>query len=103
MMARRMAGLFALMALGAYLWAWLWSGGAEAPGSGTLEEAWLRGVMVVIGYWLTGLFVATLGIGLVREVLAERGGREAERRFRAKARYDALLFGDAPGGSNARE
>jgi len=78
------------------LGSWLWSRGAADAGGLNVEEAWLTGVMVAIGYWLTGLFVATLGIGLVREVLAERGGREAERRFHAKARYDQLLSGDGP-------
>ena len=95
MMARKMAGIFALMAFGSYLAAWFWTRRAAGGlGGSGVEEAWQTGVLVAIGYWLTGLFVATLGIGLVQEVLADRGSRDAERRFRAKSRYDQLMSED---------
>ena len=92
MMARKLAGLFAILGVMSFLASWMWkryspSGGGAMP----VEHAWETGVYVGLMYWLIGLFLATLGIGLVKEVLAERLGRETERKFKARQRYDSVL------------
>jgi len=97
-MARKLAGLFATLALVAYFAAWL-AKRALPPADGDqlrLEDAWQAGFGVAVVYFLVGLFMATLAIGLMREVMVERRSREAERRFRARAVYDAIL-GDETG------
>ena len=91
MMARKLAGLFAILGVMAFLGSWVWKRYTPPGDAMPVEKAWETGVYVGLAYWLVGLFLATLGIGLVKEVLAERLGRETERKFRARQRYDSVL------------
>lgn len=96
MMARKLAGMFALLAMITYFGAWLatrYLAGDEVVGM-DVEVAWQVGVGVAVTYFLVGLFFATLALGLVQEVLAERRSRETERRFRARQSYEAIIAGD---------
>ena len=58
---------------------------------------WMRTAMQVAchvlcaAFFLLGLFVSTLGIALVQEVLAESRSRDMERKFRAKTAYDRVV------------
>jgi len=90
-MARKLAGLFAILGVMSFLGSWMWKRYVQHGDVMRAEEAWETGVYVGLAYWLVGLFLATLGIGLVKEVLAERLGRETERKFRARQKYDSVL------------
>ena len=96
MMARKLAGLFTVLALVAYFSTWLGYRFFTHGDSGgfRLEESWQTGIGVAVFYFLVGLFIATLAIGLMHEVMAERRSRETERRFRARLAYDAILQGE---------
>jgi len=93
MMARKLAGLFTVLALIAYFGTWLgYRFFAHGDTGGfRLEESWQTGIGVAVLYFLVGLFMATLAIGLMHEVMAERRSRETEKRFRARLAYDAIL------------
>lgn len=97
MLARKLAGLFTMLALAAFFGTWLayrLLHTREADSNMALREAWQTGIGVAALYFLVGLFMATLAIGLMREVMAERRSRETERRFRARQTYDAIVHGD---------
>lgn len=94
MMAKKMAGFFAVLGVLVFLANWLYfyfipEKGNELPM--TAEKAWEIGIYLAAAFFLVGLFVATLGIALVQEVLAESRSREMERRFRAKTTYDRIV------------
>jgi len=93
MMARKLAGLFTILALVAYFGTWLGYRFFTHGDTGgfRLEESWQTGIGVAVFYFLVGLFMATLAIGLMHEVMAERRSRETERRFRARLAYDTIL------------
>lgn len=98
MMARKLAGLFTILSLGAYFATWLalhLLGDDSAARGMRAEQAWQTGIGVAVLYFMVGLFMATLAIGLMQEMLAERRSRETERRFRARQSYEALMEGEA--------
>lgn len=94
MMVKKMAGFFAFLGVLVFLANWLylffvqeWS---ETPPMAA-EKAWEIGIYLAAAFFLVGLFVSTLGVALVQEVLAESRSREMERRFRAKTTYDRIV------------
>ena len=93
MMARKLAGLFALLALLVYFATWLshYFYHVSEAGMPRFQDSWQTGFGIAVMYFLAGLFMATLAIGLMQEVMAERRSRETERRFSARAVYDAIL------------
>ena len=92
MMARKLAGLFAIFGILVYFGSWLYRGlNADKLIPMAADKAWEIGMYLGIAFWILGLFVATLGIGIIQEVLAERRSRELEKKFRAKARYDYII------------
>lgn len=99
MMAKKMAGLFALLGVMVFLGNWLYF--HFLPERGDLEpmpaeKAWEIGIYLAAGFFLLGLFVSTLGIALVQEVLAETRSRDMERKFRAKTSYDRVMAMTSP-------
>ncbi len=96
MMAKKMAGFFSVLGVLVFLGTWLYfcflpvgeQGGIPPM---TAEKAWEIGIYLAAAFFLLGLFVATLGIALVQEVLAESRSRDMERKFRAKTAYDRLV------------
>lgn len=101
MMVKKMAGFFAVLGVLVFLANWLYfyflpDKGSVAPMAA--EQAWEIGIYLAAAFFLVGLFVSTLGIALVQEVLAESRSREMERKFRAKTTYDRIVNMDmAPG------
>ncbi len=94
MMAKKMAGFFSVLGVLVFIATWLYycflpERGAMAPM--TAEKAWEIGIYLAAAFFLLGLFVATLGIALGQEVLAESRSRDMERKFRAKTAYDRLV------------
>ena len=94
MMAKKMAGVFAVLGILVFLGNWLYfcflpDRGAMEPMSA--EKAWEIGIYLAAAFFLLGLFVATLGIALVQEVLAESRSRDMERKFKAKTAYDRVM------------
>ena len=101
MMSRKLAGLFALLAMVGFFGSWMATRLLREEGQETapLEDAWLMGAGVAVCFWLVGLFLAALAIGLMREVMAERRSRETEKRFRARTVYEAILDEEGPEGA----
>ncbi len=105
MMARKLAGFLAILALVVLFGAWLvktWRGEPSIP----VDKAVSYGFTVLVVYFVVGVFVAKVGIGLIQEVLAERRHREEERRYRARMRYEQLLGeeeGESAGSASAQE
>lgn len=93
MMAKKMAGFFAVLGILVFLANWLYF--YFMPGRDTqpmtAEKAWELGIYLAAAFFLLGLFVSTLGIALVQEVLAESRSRDMERKFRAKTAYDRIV------------
>ena len=94
MMAKKMAGLFAILGILVFLGNWLYF--CTVPERGNIEpmaaeKAWEVGIYLAAAFFMLGLFVSTLGIALVQEVLAESRSRDMERKFRAKTTYDKLV------------
>lgn len=107
MMAKKMAGFFSVLGVLVFLATWLYfcflpNKGAVQPMSA--EKAWEVGIYLSAAFFLLGLFVATLGIALVQEALAETRSRDMERKFRAKTAYDRIVNMDmTPGEAMAGE
>lgn len=94
MMVKKMAGLFAVIGVLVFLGNWLYFYFIPDKGDRTpmaAEKAWEIGIYLAAAFFLVGLFVSTLGIALVQEVLAESRSREMERKFRAKTTYDRIV------------
>ncbi len=94
MMAKKMAGFFSVLGILVFLANWLYfmflpEHGEVQPMSA--EKAWEIGIYLAVAFFLLGLFVATLGIALVQETLAESRSRDMERKFRAKTAYDRVV------------
>lgn len=94
MMAKKMAGFFSVLGILVFLGNWLYfcflpERGDVEPMSA--EKAWEIGIYLAAAFFLLGLFIATLGIALVQEVLAESRSRDMERKFRAKSAYDRVV------------
>ncbi len=94
MMAKKMAGFFSVLGVLVFIAAWLYF--RFLPDRGemepmTAEKAWEVGIYLSAAFFLLGLFVATLGIALVQEALAETRSRDMARKFRAKTAYDRLV------------
>lgn len=94
MMAKKMAGFFSVLGILVFLANWLYfiflpEKGDMQPMSA--EKAWEIGIYLAVAFFLMGLFVATLGIALVQEALAESRSKDMERRFRAKTAYDRIV------------
>jgi hypothetical protein len=104
MLVKKLAGVFAMMAVGAFLGAWL-ACRHFMPDRPTMnaEDALAWATYVAGIFFLVGLFMATVGMGLMQEVLAERRSRELERMFRAKAEYERAIAGDRPPATGATE
>ncbi len=94
MMAKKMAGFFAVLGVLVFLGNWLYfvflpdRGNVEPM---TAEKAWEIGIYLAAAFFMLGLFISTLGIALVQEVLAESRGKDMERKFRAKSTYDRIV------------
>ena len=102
MMVKKLGGFFSIMGMMVFLGSWLWHRWfAELPPDMvmTAEKAWEIGIYLTVAFLLLGFFVSTLGIALVQEVMAERRGRDMEKKYRAKANYDMVMNMDL-GGSN---
>ena len=103
MMARRLAGFFASLALMVLIGSWLLRHLHGLPRMPP-DKLVMAGFLVFVLSFPVGYFIAKLGISLVQEVLEERRNREEERRHRARVRYQELLGGEqAEAGSGAEE
>lgn len=94
MMAKKMAGFFSALGILVFLATWLYNSFAPERGDVlpmSADKAWEIGIYLAAAFFLLGLFVSTLGIALVQEVLAESRSREMERKFRAKTTYDRVV------------
>ena len=94
MMVKKMAGFFAMLGVLVFLATWLYFYFLPNKGEATAmsaEKAWEIGIYLAAAFFLLGLFVSTLGIALVQEVLAESRSRDMERKFRAKTTYDRIV------------
>lgn len=59
-----------------------------------VEDFLVHGMMILLlAFSLVGWILARLGVQLVQEVLAERRGKDEERRRRAAQRYEQALEG----------
>lgn len=92
-MANKMAALVALLGLIVLLSTWL-SRLASMQPVAPMEHILVYTMLVMLGYFFVGVFVAKLGISLIQETIADRRTREEERRDRARARYDQLVAGE---------
>lgn len=95
MMAKKLAGFFSVLGIIVFLGTWLYSCWVPEPGATmepmNAEKAWEIGIYLAAAFFLLGLFVATLGIALVQEVLAETRSRSMEKKFRARTAYDRVV------------
>ena len=94
MMVRKMAGLFSFLGILVFLATWLYFSFLTERADQqpmTAEKAWEIGFYLATAFFFLGLFVSTLGIALVQEVLAESRSRDMERKFRAKTTYDRVV------------
>lgn len=94
MMAKKLAGFFSVLGVLVFLASWLYF--SFAPDHPEIQpmsadKAWEIGIYLAAAFFLLGLFVSTLGIALVQEVLAESRSRDMERKFRAKTTYDRVV------------
>ncbi len=94
MLVKKMAGFFAVLGVMMFLASWLYFYFLPDQKTAlpmTAEKAWEIGIYLAAAFFLLGLFVSTLGIALVQEVLAESRSRDMEAKFRAKTTYDRIV------------
>lgn len=94
MMVKKLGGFFSIMGMMVFLGSWLWHrwfSGMPPDMIMSAETAWEVGIYLTLAFLLLGFFVSTLGIALVQEVMAERRGRDMEKKYRAKANYDMIM------------
>ena len=94
MMVKKLGGGFSIMGMVIFLGSWLyhrWFSDLPPDSVMTAEKAWEVGIYLTVAFLLLGFFVSTLGLALVQEVIAERRGRDMEKKYRAKARYDMIM------------
>lgn len=94
MMVKKLGGFFSIMGMMVYLASWLYHRWfSELPPDMVMsaEVAWEVGIYLTVAFLLLGFFVSTLGIALVQEVMAERRGRDMEKKFRARANYERIM------------
>jgi len=83
MMARKLAAFLSILGVIVLFTTWLLYRALELPVMPT-EQVLNCGVVVLVLYFCGGLFIARVGISLVREVIADRRSREEEKRFLAQ-------------------
>lgn len=94
MMVKKLGGFFSIMGMMIFLGSWLWHRWFSDMSPDMVmsaETAWEVGIYLTVAFLLLGFFVSTLGIALVQEVMAERRGRDMEKKYRAKANYDMVM------------
>ena len=95
MMAKKLAGFFSVLGIIVFLGTWLYQSWVPNPNATmeamNAEKAWEIGIYLAAAFFLLGLFVATLGIALVQEVLAETRSRSMEKKFRARTAYERVI------------
>mgnify|MGYP001610721989 CR=1 FL=1 len=97
MMARKLAALLSILGVVALFGTWLLHRALALP-TMPAERILNYGVLILVVYFWVGMFVAKVGVSLIREVMAERRSRDEEKRFNARNRYEALLGeGEAAG------
>jgi ABC-type thiamin/hydroxymethylpyrimidine transport system permease subunit len=94
MMVKKMAGFFSLLGVIIFLGNWLYF--SLSPDRGLVnpmdaETTWQVGIYLAAAFFLLGLFISTLGIALVQEVLVETRSRDMARKFRAKTIYNRAM------------
>ncbi|MDR3211734.1 MAG: hypothetical protein LBU79_07450 [Planctomycetota bacterium] len=102
MLIKKLGGFFALLGLLSFLCSWIyqrWFSGLPPESVMTAETAWEVGIYITVAFLLLGFFVSTLGMALVQEVLAERRGRDIEKKYRARANYDRMTKDSAEEGT----
>lgn len=106
MMAKKMAGFFSILGIIVYLGNWLYF--SLSPDRGAMnpmdaETTWEVGIYLAAAFFLLGLFISTLGIALVQEVLVESRSRDLTKKFRAKSAYDRAMTEAGRSGSEAKD
>jgi hypothetical protein len=97
MMARKLAALLALLGVVVLFTTWivcqLWPGQKPVMSPDKVLQ-W--GLVVLVVYAILGLFLAKVGISLIREMMADKRSRDEELRYRARTRYEEALSGEPP-------
>jgi len=92
-MTRKLAALLALMAMIAFFGSWLLHRAAGMP-TATTEDILNVGIAVMVFYFIFGLFLAKIGVSLLREMMADRRSHEEEQQFRARRRFERAIAGE---------
>lgn len=90
-MTNKLAAMFSLVALGVLIGTWLIRKLAGLPVSEVNDLFGVAVVVFFVSLLVAGPMYARLGISLIKEALAEKRGREEERRRRARERYEAAV------------
>ena len=102
MIARKLAAFFTMIAFIIFASTWLVRrlAGMNAVSVITL---FTHSCVIILAYFIIGLFLAQLGVALVRELMEGIHREEAERRERARDLYLAAISGGKPAGLGEAE
>lgn len=86
MIVRRLAAFFTLLAFIFFSATWLLRKLAGYP-TADVTAMFSQGVVIIGAYFMIGMFLAKMGIALVREIMEERRTADEEKRERARSLY----------------
>lgn len=92
MIVRRLAAFFTLLAFAFFASTWLLRRIGGYPVA-DMTAMFSQGVVIIVAYFVIGMFLAKMGIALVNEVLEGRHQSEEDKRERARNLYLSAISG----------
>lgn len=97
MIARKLAAFFTMIAFIIFATTWLVRRLAGLNAVNVIS-LFTHSCVIILAYFIIGLFLAQLGVALVRELMENVHREEAERRERARDLYLSAISGGKPEG-----
>ncbi len=97
MIVRRLSAFFTLLAFAFFASTYLFRKFFGYPVA-DVTAMFSQGVVVIIAYFVIGMFLAKMGIALVNEVLESRHQQEEDKRERARNLYLSAISGNRGAG-----
>ncbi len=100
MIVRRLAAFFTLLSFVFFSATWLIRKMFGYP-TADVTAMFTQGVVIIVAYFMIGMFVAKMGIALVKEVVEDKRQLDEEKRERARNLYLDAISGGKGMGLNA--
>lgn len=94
-MVRRLAAFFTLIAFVIFSTTWLIRRMVGFP-TADVTAMFGQGVVVLMAYFIIGMFIAKMGVALINEILDTKHVEEEDKRERARNLYLSAISGGKP-------